>query len=174
MGTEDAALAISIISIVLAVLALLWNILNVTLLDRARLDVRIDFGMKMVGGPGPDRMVVALTVINVGKRPVRLTGLWLALGKPPTKWRRLVPSRWRHLGLPNLAIMNPGYDSKLVALQTEIPLMLGVGEAAYIYDYDQAMVLEGAKKQGATHAYAKAYGSTADGTSRAKPIPYET
>lgn len=167
------ALIISVVSLVIALLALIWNILNATLLDRARLDVRIDFGMRMVGGaPGTDRTVVAISATNIGRRPVRLTGLWLAFGRPPVWWRHFVPRRWQEKLLPNIALMNPGGDRMLASMSTTLPLMLGIGEAANIYDYEQARVFEAARENGEEYAYARAFGSTTGGWSKRVRIPY--
>lgn len=166
-----AALVISIISIVLAVLVLLWNILNATLLDRARLDVTMDFGMKLVGGdPNTNRTVVAIAATNIGKRPVRLNSLWLAFGRPFRWWMRLMPKKWRRF--KPIAIMLPGDDPMLVALSSEIPTMLGVGETANLYHYEQEDVFTRAKAEGFAHAFSFAVGSTAKGRSRGIRIPF--
>jgi len=168
----NAALVVSIISLVFAALALAWNILNVTLLDRARLNVTLDVGMTLVGGmPGTERTVVAVAATNIGKRPVRLHSLWLAFGRPFRWWMRIIPRKWRR-DLTMGAIMLPGNDPMLVALSTELPTMLGVGEAATLYYYEQDQVLARAQADGYTHAYATAGGSTARGSSKRIRIPF--
>ena len=129
--------------------------------------------MRMVGGaPGTDRVVIAVSATNIGKRPVRLTGLWLSFGQPPPWWRGFVPRRFRNARLPEVIIMNPGGDRMLAAMSTNLRLMLGVGESAYVYDYEQAMVREKAKQGGHKYAYTRAFGSTTGGASRRVKIPY--
>ncbi len=129
--------------------------------------------MQLVGGaPGTDRTVVSVSAANIGKRPVHLTGLWLAFGRPPPWWRHFVPGRLKRRILSNLIIMNPGEDRALAGRSTQLPVLLGVGEVATIYDYEQSMVLGKARKEGFEYAYARAFGSTADGWSKRVKIPY--
>ena len=164
---NNAAVWLSIVSLLIAALALLWNILNATVLDKARLEVRVEFSTMVGGIQGTELRIVTLTAVNIGRRPVRLSNLMLVLGTPPSNWRQLLPRKWRTIGRPELALMNPGGDTYLVSLQTSLPIMLSPGEAAYVYDYERDPVITGARDHGYDSAYAVAWGSTTSNTSAA-------
>ena len=126
--------------------------------------------MKLVGGsPDTDRDVVLVSATNIGKRPVRLTSLWLVFGRPFPRWGKAIPKKWRQRYTKG--VMQPGDDPMLVEMSATIPVMLGVGEQAVVYSYEETAVLDAAKKHGQTHAYAEAGGSTARGRSNVVKIP---
>ena len=168
-GSDPTALALATVSIALSFVTLTWNILNATLLDRARLALSIDF-MSIVDAHATKR-VVTVSATNVGRRPVHLTGLWLCFGRPYGWWTRLIPKPVRSKVLPGFVVMNPSGNPRLDARSTKLPVMLGPGESAYVYDYEQQHVLDNARTGGFTHAYARAFGSTAGGSSRRIRLP---
>ena len=77
LDTAEWAVAVAAVSFFLSFVVLVWNILNATLLDRARLKVRIWAGA-MPESKDVVHHAVTFEAANIGKRPVQLSELWIS------------------------------------------------------------------------------------------------
>lgn len=90
----DYALVISLGSLVAALMALGFQLWTAVRLDRATLRVRVS-ALGLVRPGFPVVSVIAVTVVNRGKRPTKLASLWLMFCRNRWSHRQLIPRRFR-------------------------------------------------------------------------------
>ena len=165
---ERFAIVIALMSFGVAFLALLWNIVNATRLDRARLKV------KMWAAVVPERKglvhhVIIVQATNVGKRPVQLSSLWIQYGPRPYWWHKLLPSKLRgHIYRREpggIFVPSEPWYSRMPELGR-----LGVGDSVKL-TYGQEWLQAKAAEVGATRVYAAGEGSTASAYTRRVSVP---
>lgn len=165
---ETLAIGIALMSFVVALLALAWNILNATRVDRARLRVKM-WAAVMPEASGLIHHVVIVQATNIGKRPVQLTGLWVQYGPRPRWWYKLIGSKLRGL----IYRRNPG--GIFVPAQpwySRMPTLgkLDVGETVRIV-YGQEWLQAKAKESGISKVYGAAEGSTTSAYTKLMEVP---
>lgn len=169
MDTAEIAFLVSAASLLVSVLALGWHIYNATRVDRPRLRLTVTFPV-MPDGRGSAWEVVSVEGVNIGKRGVRLDGLCLAWGPHWSKWRRLLPRRWR--AVSGGALLIPEWGHPLGDASTQMPTYLEPWDSARTL-YTQDLVerrMESASQTGEP-VFANASTSLGVKTSRKHRLP---
>lgn len=158
LKTADYALGVSIFSLAVAFGSLGFQLWKELRLDRASLSVEVA-AQTVVGAGFPAVQVITVTVTNRGRRPTKLTSLWLSLYRSRWRHRKIVPRRWRS----DAGLMMPGADTGVP--QPEMPQVLDVGgQVTMTYLRDSLRVPE-VVEQGWRFARGIAGASTASGRS---------
>lgn len=158
MTRADYALLIALGSLAASLLALGFQLWSALRLDRATIKVTVGtWGVVQAGTPAIG--LVLVTAVNQGKRPTKLTSLWLNFSNGRWMHRKFIPKRWRR----NVALMMlapiPGLH------QPELPQVLDVGGEVSVY-YLSEMVKKRLDEGSWTHCFATAGASTASGVSK--------
>jgi len=167
---EWFAISIAAMSFGVASLSLLWNILNATLVDRARLKVKM-WATVMPESRGVVHHVIRVEATNYGKRPVQLSSLWIQHGPLPRRWHKILPAKvrgWIYQRNPG-GILTPG-EPWFSSSMPKLPVTLDVGDSVTIL-YGQEQVQALVEKIGASKVFAAAVGATASAYSRPTPVP---
>ena len=153
LAPADQALLISLASLGVALMALGFQLWNALRLDRASLKVTLA-AMDIVEAGSPAVSVIAVTVVNSGKRPTKLTSLWLTFRRDRWSHRKLVPRRWRqHVALMTLTEI-PGVP------EPQLPQVLDVGAEVTVL-YPTGVVRQKADEGGWRYCVGAAEASTA-------------
>jgi hypothetical protein len=134
MTQADVALLISLFSLGVALATFLWRIVFDVLLDAPQ--VKVTLRAMAIGGGQTGGLVhvYIVTATNRGRRPTRVTSLWLVGGRPGRWWRdwtrRVMPKGWRDSFFAHGVLMEQPEWSRL---NTRIPTRLDVGDQAHAY-----------------------------------------
>jgi hypothetical protein len=134
MTRAAIALLISLFSLGIALATFLWRIVFDVLLDAPR--VKVTLKAMTIGGGSSEGLVdvYIVTATNRGRRPTRVTSLWLVGGRPSRWWRnwtrRIMPKKWRASLFAHGVLMEQPEWSRYT---TRIPTRLDVGEQAHAY-----------------------------------------
>ena len=148
LTTAELAIVIAVMSFSVALLSLVWNILNATLVDRARLKVKM-WATVMPESKSLMHHVIRVEATNYGKRPVKLSSLWIQHGPRPRWWHKILPSKvrdWIYHRKPG-GIFTPG-EPWFSQWMPDLPASLDVGGSETIL-YGQEQLHALAEKAGA-------------------------
>jgi hypothetical protein len=132
MTRAAIALLISLFSLGVALATFVWRIVFDVFLDAPRVEVTLK-DMAIGGGPTGGLVdVYIVTATNRGRRPTRVTSLWLVGGRPKRWWtnlaHRIMPKRWRDNFFAHGILMEQPEWSRYT---THIPTRLDVGDQAH-------------------------------------------
>lgn len=137
MNGAGVALGFAIAGVVLSITALIWNMTDTLVVDRARLRPEVQSPIRIFGPMGQvGGICLCIAVTNVGKRRTRLTYLSLGIGRPPKlyrpPWLYRAKAKLGMRGKP-ISLMNPDAHPS----NTTMPCVLDVGDDAILfYDLD--------------------------------------
>ncbi len=158
IARADLAVLISLGSFFTALTALGFQLWNALRIDRAALKVTVVASI-IFGGGMANEPVIAVKVVNQGKRPTMLTSIWLVLSRGRWSHRRVWPKPWRRNAGLLMPERIPGVDDPV------LPQVLDVGGEVTLF-YRQPTVKARGEEAGYHWCHGTAGGSTASGQSR--------